>query len=77
MVRLFQFSPKHCGSWGMFTMCQWEYGIFSDKLDKYLPYSKNLGGGGGERLSIKSDGGIRMLGFREDSHPFLQMKCLS
>ena len=65
MVRL-SFSPKHCGSWGMFTMCQWEYGSFSDKLDKYLPYSKNPGGGGG-RLSIKSDLAIRILGLREDS----------
>ena len=62
MVRLF-FSPKHCGSWGMFTMCQWGYGSFSDKLDKYLPYSKKPGGG----LSIKSDGGVRMLGLRKDS----------
>ena len=58
------FSPRHCGSWGMFTMCQWEYGSFSDKLGKSLPYSKNPGGGG---LSIKCDGGIRMLGLREDS----------
>ena len=24
VVRQF-FSPKHCGSWGMLTMCQWEY----------------------------------------------------
>ena len=29
-------------------MCQWEYGGFSDKLDKYLSYSKNPKGGGGD-----------------------------
>ena len=32
VVGLF-FSPKHCGSWGMFTMCHWEYGSFLDKLE--------------------------------------------
>ena len=59
MVGLF-FSPKHCGIWGMFIMCHWEYGSFSDKLDNSLPYSKNPKGGGGH--SIKSDGAVRMLG---------------
>ena len=63
MVGLF-LSPKHCGSWGMFTMCQWEYGSFSNKLNKSLPYNNNPRGGG---LSIKSDGGVRMLDLREDS----------
>ena len=32
VVRLL-FSPKHCGSWGMFTMCQWESGSFWDRLN--------------------------------------------
>ena len=58
MVRLF-FSPEHCGSWGMFTMCQWEYGSFSDKLDKYLPYSENPGGRG--VYGRKSDPGAKVI----------------
>ena len=59
----------------MFTMCQWGYGSFSDKLDKYLPYNKSPGGG---ELSVKSNGGVKMLGLREDSQiDFFDIKHLS